>query len=129
MKVRFSEALPLKKAFRGRMPPGSSITVVPKRPDPANAGTVESAKAGETEKDASSFTSETVTDLAKRSAELLSTFDRELKYEMRDDAGVVQIQVIDARDGQVIRKIPADEVVKLIEAMKKQIDDRVDVWA
>jgi hypothetical protein len=29
----------------------------------------------------------------------------------------------------VVRKIPADEVVKFIETMKKKLDDRMDVWA
>jgi uncharacterized FlaG/YvyC family protein len=70
-----------------------------------------------------------VTELVKRSAELLSTFDRELKYEVKDDAGVVQIQVIDPRDGRVVRKIPADEVIKFLKHMKEQIDDRVNVLA
>jgi hypothetical protein len=64
-----------------------------------------------------------------RTVELLSIFDRKLKYEVLEDAGVVQIQVIDAADGRVIRKIPADEVIKLIEAMKEKIDDRVDILA
>jgi uncharacterized FlaG/YvyC family protein len=64
-----------------------------------------------------------------QTAELLSIFDRELKYEVLEDAGVVQIQVIDANDGRVVRKIPADEVIKFIQAMKEKIDDRVDVLA
>jgi uncharacterized FlaG/YvyC family protein len=46
-----------------------------------------------------------------------------------EDAGVVQIQVIDARDGRVVRKIPADEVVKFIEGLREQLDDHMDVWA
>jgi uncharacterized FlaG/YvyC family protein len=64
-----------------------------------------------------------------QTAELLSIFDRELKYEVLEDAGVVQIQVIDANDGRIVRKIPADEVIKLILAMKEKLDDRVDVLA
>jgi hypothetical protein len=64
-----------------------------------------------------------------RTVELLSIFGRELKYEVLEDAGVVQIQVIDAADGRVVRKIPADEVIKFILAMKEKIDDRVDVLA
>jgi uncharacterized FlaG/YvyC family protein len=64
-----------------------------------------------------------------QTAELLSSFGRELKYEVLEDAGVVQIQVIDASDGRVVRKIPADEVIKFIKAMKDNIDDRVDVLA
>jgi uncharacterized FlaG/YvyC family protein len=64
-----------------------------------------------------------------QAADLLSLFDRELKYEVLEDAGVVQLQVIDAHDGRVVRKVPADEVIKFILAMKEKIDDRVDVWA
>ena len=64
-----------------------------------------------------------------RTAELLSVFDRKLKYEVLEDAGIVQIQVIDANDGRVVRKIPADEVIRFIEAIKEKIDDRVDVLA
>jgi uncharacterized FlaG/YvyC family protein len=66
--------------------------------------------------------------LMEQTAELLSQFDRELKYEVLEDAEMVQIQVIDARDGHVIRKIPADEVVRFIEALREQLDDHVDVW-
>jgi hypothetical protein len=57
-----------------------------------------------------------------QTVELLSIFDRELKYEVLEDAGVVQIQVIDANDGRIVRKIPADEVIKFILAMKEKID-------
>jgi uncharacterized FlaG/YvyC family protein len=64
-----------------------------------------------------------------QTAELLSVFDRKLKYEVLEDAGVVQIQVIDVKDGRIVRKIPADEVIKFIRAMKEKIDDRVDVLA
>jgi uncharacterized FlaG/YvyC family protein len=70
-----------------------------------------------------------VADLMERTSELLSVFDRELKYELQEEAGVVQIQVIDSRDGRVVRKIPADEVIKFLELMKTNFDDRVDVWA
>jgi uncharacterized FlaG/YvyC family protein len=85
----------------------------------------------------SNFEADVVSELDKESqkkalsqtVELLSIFDRELKYEVLEDAGVVQIQVIDANDGRVVRKIPADEVIKFIQAMKEKIDDRVDVLA
>jgi uncharacterized FlaG/YvyC family protein len=66
--------------------------------------------------------------LMDQTAELLSRFDRELKYEVIEDAGMVQIQVIDTRDGRVVRKIPADEVVKFIEGLREQLDDHMDVW-
>jgi uncharacterized FlaG/YvyC family protein len=78
---------------------------------------------------ASELDKETQKKALSQTVELLSTFDRKLKYEVLEDAGVVQIQVIDANDGRVVRKIPADEVIKFIKAMKDKIDDRVDVLA
>jgi uncharacterized FlaG/YvyC family protein len=66
--------------------------------------------------------------LMDQTAELLSRFDRELKYEVIEDAGMVQIQVIDARDGRVVRKIPADEVIKFITGLREQLDDHMDIW-
>jgi len=72
------------------------------------------------------FDRETVEDLADKTAKLLSAFDRELRYEIKTEADVVQIEVIDNRDGdaKVVRKIPMDEVIKLIKYLKTQIDDR-----
>jgi uncharacterized FlaG/YvyC family protein len=72
---------------------------------------------------------ETLSELLERTTDLLSVFDRELRYEILEEAGVVQMQIIDSRDGKVVRKVPADEVIKFLKAMKQQIDDRVDVWA
>ena len=70
--------------------------------------------------------------VSERTAELLSMLDRKVKFEVLEDAGVVQIQVIDAQDGKVVRKIPADEVIRFLELMKdrmERIDDGVDVRA
>jgi uncharacterized FlaG/YvyC family protein len=78
---------------------------------------------------ADAFDRETLSELLERTSELLSIFARELKYEILEEAGVVQLQIIDSRDGKVVRKVPADEVIKFLKAMKEQIDDRVDVWA
>jgi uncharacterized FlaG/YvyC family protein len=79
--------------------------------------------------EAAELDQETQKKALSHTAELLSTFDRKLKYEVLEDAGIVQIQVINAHDGRVVRKIPADEVIRFIMAMKEKIDDRVDVLA
>ena len=68
-------------------------------------------------------------DVLKRTADLLSIGDRGLKFEMLEDADIYQLQVIDMTDGRVIRKIPPDEVVKVIAHLKEQLSDRVDVFA
>jgi flagellar protein FlaG len=76
---------------------------------------------------------EELKNVVKRAADLVSALDIRLKYEVIEDAGVVQIQVVNVRDGQVVRKVPADEVVKLIARFKEQLSDRtadhVNVWA
>ena len=71
-------------------------------------------------------------DVITRAAELLSVGDRALKFEMIEDADIYQLQVIDTTDGRVVRKIPPDEVVKIITHLKDQIlevDDHMDVLA
>jgi uncharacterized FlaG/YvyC family protein len=59
-----------------------------------------------------------------QAAERLPAFDRALKYEVLKDAGIVQIQVIDTSDGSIVRKIPADEIVRFIETLKERLDDQ-----
>jgi hypothetical protein len=125
VKLLSRETVPFDNARCGA-PPGFEVATAPNKADvPLPLGT---AKAVEPESE-TVFDRETVTDLTERTADLLSLFDRELKYEVLEDAGVVQLQVIDAHDGRVVRKVPADEVIKFILAMKEKIDDRVDVWA
>ena len=48
---------------------------------------------------------------------------------MIDEAGLVQVQVIDTLDGNIVRKIPADEIVKLVSRIRETLDDRLDVVA
>jgi len=68
-------------------------------------------------------------DVLKRTAELLSLGDRGLKFEMIEDAGVYQLQVIDMSDGRVVRKIPPDEVLKMVANLKEQLSDHVNMLA
>jgi len=75
---------------------------------------------------------EDLKDLLKRTTELVSALgpsDRHLKYEVIDEAGLVQVQVIDTSDGNIVRKIPADEIVKLVSRIRETLDDRLDVVA
>jgi uncharacterized FlaG/YvyC family protein len=95
-----------------------------------NAATEQAPPASDADTEAvSELNEESQKKALSQTVELLSVFERELKYEVLEEAGVVQIQVIDANDGRVVRKIPADEVVKFIKAMKEKIDDRIDVLA
>ena len=68
-------------------------------------------------------------DLLKRTTDLVETMapNRHLKYEVIDEAGLVQVQVIDTMDGNIVRKIPADEIVKLVSRIRETLSDRLDV--
>ena len=75
---------------------------------------------------------EDLKDLLKRTTELVSALgpsDRHLKYEVIDEAGLVQVQVIDTSDGNIVRKIPADEIVKLVSRIRETLNERLDVVA
>ena len=75
---------------------------------------------------------EDLKDLLRRTTdavEALGPSGRHLKYEVIDEAGLVQVQVIDTLDGNIVRKIPADEIVKLVSRIRETLDDRLDVVA
>jgi uncharacterized FlaG/YvyC family protein len=68
-------------------------------------------------------------EILERTANLVSVFDRNLKFEIIKDAGILQIQVIDSSDGMVVRKIPSDEVVKLVTHIRDKLSDNMNVLA
>ena len=49
---------------------------------------------------------------------------RHLKYEVIDDADIVQISVINSGDGTVIRKVPPDKIVSFIRKVKEETSKR-----
>ena len=64
---------------------------------------------------------------ANRMAEKLSRSNRSLKFEYRKDADVFQITVVD--DDEVIRKIPADSILRVIENMDSMLGFSIDTKA
>ena len=75
---------------------------------------------------------EDLKDLLRRTTdavEALGPSGRHLKYEVIDEAGLVQVQVIDTLDGNIVRKIPADEIVKLVSRIRETLNERLDVVA
>ena len=75
---------------------------------------------------------ENLKDLLRRTTDLVEALgpsDRHLKYEVIDEAGLVQVQVIDTADGNIVRKIPADEIVKLVSRIRETLNERLDVVA
>jgi hypothetical protein len=65
--------------------------------------------------------------LMDQTAELLSRFDREMKYEVLEDSGMLLIQVIDTTDGRVVRKISADEVIKLVSQIRDEMSEKLGI--
>jgi len=58
----------------------------------------------------------------QKTEKLAQIFDRQLRFEVLHEAGdVLQVQVIDTETDKVIRKIPPDEVVRLMERMQSLI--------
>ena len=57
---------------------------------------------------------------------------RHLKYEVIDDADIVQISVINSGDGTVIRKVPPDKIVSFIRKVKEEnskLNNKIDIRA
>jgi uncharacterized FlaG/YvyC family protein len=130
VEIKLPDAFFTPDSRSGFQPSEISAEILQGRPNAAFPSPVEAVNnAGSTEPQVDEEGYELLVALMDQTAELLSRFDRELKYEVLEEAGVVQIQVIDARDGRVVRKIPADEVIKFIEGLREQLDDRMDVWA
>jgi uncharacterized FlaG/YvyC family protein len=127
MEVKLSppETVPASNTRSGVFPNVFSQRALQNQPEVSSSAEI----VKKAESDEKAFDRKTLADITKLTVELLTTFDRELKYEVLEESGLVQIQVIDSRDGRIVRKIPSDEVVKFIEAIKEKIDDRVDVWA
>ena len=75
---------------------------------------------------------EDLKDLLRRTTDVVEALgprNRHLKYEVIDEAGLIQVQVIDTLDGNIVRKIPADEIVKLVSRIRETLDERLDVVA
>jgi len=60
---------------------------------------------------------------------MAQVFGRNLKFRYMEDAGIVQVTVIDAGTEDVIRKIPPDEVVRLVEHINDMFGAMFDVRA
>ena len=69
--------------------------------------------------------------ILEKTAEISKIFNskRKIKYEVIEEADLVQIQVIDTDDGKIIRKIPADEIVELVKKLHDILSERLDVKA
>ena len=70
-------------------------------------------------------------DVLERTLEVVRLLapDRHLKYEVIDEVDMVQVQVVNTNDGNIVRKIPADDIIALVKHIHKTLSDRLDVKA
>jgi flagellar protein FlaG len=91
--------------------------------NPNAAGLVEAPQRSKGE-----LTEEALFEALRKAEQTSRIFGRDLKFRYRKEADVYQVEVIDRAEDKVIRKIPPDEVVKLIENINKMLgilfDDR-----
>ena len=75
------------------------------------------------------FAEEDLKDAVDQANDIAVMFDRGLKFEYRKEADIYQVSVIDTAKDEVIRKIPADEVVRFIERIKDMFGAMLDIQA
>jgi len=101
------------------------------KPKPETAESVKLKLKAEAEKDHKDLTKDEEKDLLKKTLELADMLNprRHLEYEVIEEADIVQVQVVNTDDGTVVRKIPSDEIVKLVEQIRSMLADRFEVEA
>jgi uncharacterized FlaG/YvyC family protein len=104
-----------------------NVVSKPRTPQPAQTGAAEREAVKEVS--LGHDDKESRQKLLEQTADLLTAFDRSLKFDVIEEAGILQIKVLDSRDGSVVRKIPADEVVRLVTHIRKKLLEEADIRA
>ena len=60
---------------------------------------------------------------------LMELFNRDLRFETHNDTGIVQISVVDRKDGKVIKQIPPDNILNMVAMIKDILGGLMDVKA
>ena len=60
---------------------------------------------------------------------LMELFNRDLRFEMHRESGVVKISIVSRNDGKVIKQIPPDSVLDMISKVKDMLGSLMDVKA
>ncbi len=92
---------------------------------------VKTAVEAEPEQEKEALSREALKDVLDKTLEVvdLLTPHRHLEYEVIEEADIVQVQVVNTDDGSIVRKIPGDDIVKLVEQIHKVLSERLDVKA
>ncbi len=78
------------------------------------------ATASPATKDTAPFDKDRLKEALKAADRLSEYSNRRLKFEYQEEADVFQVSVVDGEDGnEVIRKIPPDGILRMIENLKK----------
>ena len=102
------------------------------KPKPETAESVKLKLKAEAEQEQQNgLTKDEEKDLLEKTLELVKLIapKRHLEYEVIEEADIVQVQVVNTDDGTVVRKIPSDEIVKLVEQIRAMLADRFEVEA
>ena len=73
------------------------------------------------EKPATAFSEKDLKELFRKAEEMSRIFGRDLKFRYQKEADLYQVEVVDQQDQKVIRKIPPDEIVSLIENINEML--------
>lgn len=65
----------------------------------------------------------------RKAEEMARIFDRSLRFEYVEEAGIYQVHVIDTVRDEVIRKIPPDELIRFIAYINEMLGALLDVEA
>ena len=95
-------------------------------PPQVNQTILEKTKA-EPEKQAVSE-QETITAIGQAN-KIFELLNRDLRFEIHDETGIIQITVVDRNDSKVIKQIPPDSILSMIARIQEVIGSLVDVKA
>jgi len=85
-----------------------------------------SAVASPTVMDTAHFDKNRLKEATKAADKLTEFSNRRLKFEYQEDADVFQVSVVDGNN-EVIRKIPTDEMIKMMENIERLLGLSVDM--
>lgn len=68
-----------------------------------------------------SYGAKELDELFQKAEEMSRIFGRDIKFRYKKEADLYQVEVIDLQDQRVIRKIPPDEIVSLIENINEML--------
>ena len=99
------------------------------KPTPETAASLKLKTETEQEKDG--LTKEDEKDILKKTLELVDLIAPRphLEYKIVEDAYMVQVHVVNTDDGIIVRKIPSDEIVKLVKQAHAMLAERFEVEA